>query len=98
MKYSTAEIQINLNAIKNYFLFLKQYCKKSEVAAMVKASSYGLGGKNRIVQMLRSLNCNNFFVANLNEALIIRKKFKDINIYVLNGLNKNEENIFLKKK
>ena len=44
--------------------------------------------------MLRSLNCNNFFVANLNEAIIIRKKFKDINIYVLNGLNKNEENIF----
>ena len=96
MKYSTAEIQINLKAIKNNYLFLKQYCKKSEVAAMVKASSYGLGGKNKIVQMLRSLKCNNFFVANLNEAIIIRNKFKDINIYVLNGLNKNEENIFFK--
>ena len=96
MKFSTAKIQINLKSIKNNYLFLKQYCKKSEVAAMVKASSYGLGGKNKIVHLLRSLKCNNFFVANLNEAITIRKKFNDINIYVLNGLNKNEENIFFK--
>ena len=96
MKFSTAKIQINLRSIKNNYLFLKQYCKKSEVAAMVKASSYGLGGKNKIVHLLRSLKCNNFFVANLNEAITIRKKFNDINIYVLNGLNKNEENIFFK--
>ena len=96
MKYSTAETTIDLRAIKSNYLFIKKFCSKAEIAASVKASSYGLGGENKIVKLLRNLKCKNFFVANLKEALTIRKKFKDITIYILNGLNKGEETIFLK--
>ncbi len=96
MKYSTPSLDINLNAVKQNYLAIKKYCKGSEVCGTVKASSYGLGGHNKIVTKLIKAGCNRFFVANLNEGIFIRKKFKKIIINVLNGLNKNEEKIFYK--
>ena len=95
MNYSTGQVSIDLKAIKNNYLFLRKFCNKSEVAATVKASSYGLGGENKIVETLVKNKCQNFFVANIVEAIKIRKKFKSINIFVLNGLHKNEEKTFL---
>lgn len=95
MNYSTGQVSIDLKAIKNNYLFLKKFCSTSEVAATVKASSYGLGGENKIVETLLKNKCKNFFVANIVEALKIRKKFKSINLFVLNGLHKNEEQTFL---
>lgn len=94
MNYSTGQVSIDLKAIKNNYLFLKKYCYPSNVAATVKASSYGLGGENKIVETLIKCNCKNFFVANIVEALKIRKKSKFINLFVLNGLNIKEEKIF----
>ena len=76
MKYSTAETTIDLKAIKSNYLFIKKYCSKAEVAASVKASGYGLEGQNKIVSLLRNLKCKNFFVANIKEALTIRKNLK----------------------
>jgi len=94
MDFSTGQVSIDLKAIKNNYLFLKKLCHPANVAATVKASSYGLGGENKIVETLFKNKCKNFFVANIVEALKIRKKFKLINIFVLNGLQKNEEQIF----
>lgn len=96
MNFSTGQVSIDLKAIKNNYLFIKNFCKPAIVAATVKASSYGLGGENKIVETLIKNKCKNFFVANIVEALKIRKKFKQINLFVLNGLHKNEEKIFLK--
>ena len=96
MHYSTGQVSIDLKAIKNNFLFLKKFCKPAEVAATVKASSYGLGGENKIVETLIKNKCKNFFIANIVEGLKIRKKFKKINLFVLNGLHKGEENTFFK--
>ena len=76
MKHSSGQVSINLTSIKNNYLFLKKFCKPSVVSATVKASSYGLGGANKIVASLVELKCKNFFVANVKEALQIRKKFK----------------------
>ena len=94
MNFSTGQVSIDLKAIKNNYLFIKNFCKPADIAATVKASSYGLGGENKIVETLIKNKCKNFFVANIIEALKIRKKFKYINLFVLNGLNKNEEKIF----
>ena len=94
MNFSTGQVAIDLKSIKHNYLFLKNFCKPAEIAATVKASSYGLGGENKIVETLVKVKCNKFFVANIVEALKIRKKFKSITIFVLNGLNKNEEKVF----
>ena len=96
MNYSSGQVSINLKSIKNNYLFLKKFCKPAEVSATVKASSYGLGGENKIVETLVKLQCKKFYVANVTEALKIRKKFKLIDIFVLNGLGINEEKIFFK--
>ena len=96
MKYSTPSLDINLDAVRHNYNVIKKYCKNSEVCGTVKASSYGLGGHNKIVNKLIKSGCKRFFVANINEGIFIRKKFKSIIINVLNGLNKNEEKIFYK--
>ncbi len=96
MKYSTPSLDINLNAVKHNYNLIKKYCGNSEVCGTVKASSYGLGGHNKIVNKLIKSGCKRFFVANINEGIFIRKKFKSITINVLNGLNKSEEKIFRK--
>ena len=96
MHYSTGQVSIDLKAIKNNYLFLKNFCKPAIVAATVKASSYGLGGENKIVETLMKNKCKNFFIANIVEGIKIRKKFKNINLFVLNGLHKGEEEIFFK--
>ena len=50
MKYSTPSLDINLNAVKHNYNIINKYCKNSEVCGTVKASSYGLGGHNKIVK------------------------------------------------
>ena len=96
MKYSTPTLDIDLNAVKQNYLTIKKFCKKSEVCGTVKASSYGLGGHNKIVTTLKNSGCKRFFVANINEGIFIRKKFKSIIINILNGLNRDEEKILYK--
>ena len=93
MKYSTPTLDINLNAVKQNYLTIKKFCNKSEICGTVKASSYGLGGHNKIVTTLKNVGCKRFFVANINEGIFIRKKFKSIIINILNGLNRGEEKI-----
>ena len=94
MKYSTPTLDINIKAVKHNYIVIKKFCKGAEICGTVKASSYGLGGHNNIVSGLIKSGCKRFFVANINEGIFIRKKFKSIIINVLNGLNKNEEKIF----
>jgi alanine racemase len=96
MKFSIPHVIIDLNAVKNNYLFLKKKVSPTKVAAMVKASSYGLGGQNKIVKKLVELGCKTFFVANINEGIKIRSAFKNVDINILNGLNKSEEKTFYK--
>lgn len=80
------------NIIKNYNK-LKSINSKVEVAACVKANAYGLGCI-KICKILLANGCNSFFVATSEEALSLRKKFKNINIFLLNGVN--DQNTCLK--
>jgi alanine racemase len=80
------------NIIKNYNK-LKNINSKVEVAACVKANAYGLDCI-KICKILLANGCNSFFVATSEEALSLRKKFKNINIFLLNGVN--DQNTCLK--
>ena len=79
-------LQINLKNIENNYNYLKSIAPNTIIAACVKANSYGLGS-GKICKILYKQNCRDFFVATLEEALSLRKKYKNVNIYILNGIN-----------
>ena len=84
-----AVLEINSkNLIKNYKTISK-YSNKSLTGAVIKANAYGLGDIE-IYKKLYKAGCRNFFLATLNEAINIRKKYLSSNIYTLNGLENNE--------
>lgn len=65
------ELTIDLKRIaENYRFLLSQ--AKSEVGAVLKADAYGLGAE-KIAPLLQQLGCKKFFVANLSEAIALRK-------------------------
>ena len=85
-KKENAVLQINLKNIKNNYNYLKKNAPSTIIAACVKANSYGLGS-DKICKVLYEKNCRSFFVATLEEALSLRRKYKHIEIYLLNGVN-----------
>ena len=91
------ELTINLKAIADNFLVIKQYTK-AKVSAVLKANAYGLGAKV-IANKLYEVGCRDFWVAYLNEALALRQVLsQDCNIYVLQGFNPNEIDILKQYK
>ena len=85
-KTYNAILQINLKNIENNYNYLKKNAPNTIIAACVKANSYGLGS-NEICKALYKKNCRDFFVATLEEALLLRRKYKYVDIYMLNGVN-----------
>ena len=85
-KKFNARLQINLKNIEKNYNYLKKNAPNTTIAACVKANSYGLGS-DEICKVLYEKNCRSFFVATLEEALLLRKKYKYVNIYLLNGIN-----------
>ena len=85
-KHYNAILQINLKNIENNYNYLKNITPNSTIAACVKANSYGLGS-NVICKSLYKLKCRDFFVATVDEALSLRLSYKNINIYLLNGVS-----------
>ena len=86
LKQYNAVLQINLKNIENNYNYLKKITPNSTIAACVKANSYGLGS-SVICKSLYKLKCRDFFVATTDEALSLRQSYKNINIYLLNGVN-----------
>lgn len=84
-----AILEVNLNKIINNYNKLKSLSGSAKCAAVVKANCYGLGDKE-ICLKLEKENCQDFFVATINEAISLRKYIKEANIYILNGPNQNE--------
>ena len=80
---SNAKLFIKLDVIKKNYKYLSSF--KNNVAASVKANCYGLGLKP-ICESLISQGCKNFFVADAQEAIKLRSLFKEINIFVLGGV------------
>ena len=88
-------IKINIkNIIKNY-KFFRNKKKNLLVAPTIKANAYGMGCQ-KIFETLYKEGCRNFFVATIEEALKIIKKNKKVNIYVLNGIQNYNLDLFSK--
>ena len=91
-------LEINLKNLRfNYSKIKKKVSKKTAVAATVKADGYGLGS-HEVVKSLIKEKCNVFFVATLDEAILLRRKFKQIEIQVLNGFHSERVKFLLTRR
>ena len=85
---------VHLQSIKENY---HKICKKiypTQVAAVVKDNAYGLGAK-KVVQTLYP-ECKSFFVAYAKEGALIRPLAPEANIFILQGIGKNDLNIVKK--
>ena len=78
-------VTIDVGGLRRNFQTFRDLSPNAEVAAVVKADAYGCGLKG-IVPALWDMGCRTFFVAHLDEGIVLRKQIKSGAIYVLNGL------------
>jgi len=95
MTSASAILTIDLAAIRENYLTLRQLMAPGEVSGVVKADAYGLG-ICPVARTLREAGCRLFFTATLEEALRLRRELPDpaVEIGVLNGLLAGEEDRF----
>ncbi|WP_341756639.1 MULTISPECIES: alanine racemase [unclassified Candidatus Tisiphia] len=90
MQNARCTLEIDLAKIRTNYRIISEICKNSEVAAVVKANSYGLGADN-IAPALQLENCQNFFVNSVNEGIALRKVLgSKSNIFVFHGVFYND--------
>lgn len=79
------KIEISLDQIKSNWTALN-FASNGKAAAVVKADAYGFG-MTRITKTLINAGCKYFYVANLDEAIQLRKEItnQDIRIAVFEG-------------
>lgn len=92
--FSASKLKIDLQAIVDNYNILNIKTHYTTVASVIKANAYGLGVEE-IAPILRTAGCNDFFVATIDEALVVRKILpKKCKIAVFNGVLKGEEDVF----
>jgi len=74
---------INKNNIIYNSKIISNKSKKSKIFPVIKANAYGMGVIS-ITNILIELGYKNIFLANIAEGIEVRKKFKSLNIYILN--------------
>ena len=91
-------LNISLEGIKYNWTALNN-ASKGKAAAVIKANSYGMG-MLQIAKKLNEAGCSYFYVANLDEAINLRKRFdsKKISIAVFEGFFEGSELIYFKNK
>lgn len=89
-------LTINTQALASNYATVKAISGETEIGVMLKANSYGIGA-DIVLNTLYPLGARNFFVAYLDEAVKVKKfaQQDNINIYVLQDLNKENYKIFL---
>ena len=90
MRSSSCTLEIDLSKIQQNYHILSNICGSSKVAAVVKANAYGLGA-GMVAPALELAGATDFFVAKLEEGIVLRAHLKSsANIYVLNGVFSEE--------
>jgi alanine racemase len=89
-----AVLDIDLAAIVANWRTLCARHPGGKVAGVVKADAYGLGALH-VAPALHAAGCRHFFVALLDEALLIRPLLPDALVGVLNGLIPGSEDAFV---
>lgn len=80
-----AILTIDLAALRANWQSLRDRLKGAECAGVVKADAYGLG-LEPVARALASAGCRVFFVAQLEEGIVLRAHLPQAEIHVLNGL------------
>ncbi len=76
---------IDINDILHNYRYIKNLYPESVAAAVVKANSYGMD--QPVIQALNACGCQDFFVANSQEAITTRSLVDtESRIYILHGL------------
>lgn len=92
-QYASTDLTIDISAILHNYNYLKSAASGATVACVVKADAYGLGVAE-IASNLAKAGCGHFFVANLDEALALRKIVTNADIFVLHGIFSGQEHEF----
>lgn len=83
---NAAILTIDLDAIAGNYRLLQRQVGRAACAAAVKADGYGLGAI-QVAPALYRAGCRDFFVATLDEGLVLREVVgRDARVYILNGL------------
>lgn len=87
-------LNISLNKIKSNWIALNA-ASQGKAAAVIKANAYGLG-MNKIAKALVEVGCNYFYVANIDEAIELRKEntSNKISIAIFEGFFEGSELIY----
>ena len=93
MPDALAWLTIDLNAVVANWQALRSRMRSKQCAAVVKADAYGLG-LEKVGPALYAAGCRLFFVAQLQEAVTLRRLLPTGEIAVLNGLGPNEASEF----
>jgi len=94
MSHTNSILTINLKAIADNYRVLCNAAQGSVCAAVVKANAYGLG-MLEVVPVLVAAGCKDFFVATLDEGVLLRGLLPAGNIYVLHGVQARQESYFI---
>ena len=95
LENSAAMLTIDLSAITRNYQTLNNQSSGADCAAVVKANAYGLGMDQVAPAIFNHTNCKTFFVANLIEAVALRKLLPTAIIYVFNGLFTDQVETFI---
>ncbi len=90
----TPTLTVSLPAIVANWEWLSSRFTGEECAAVVKANAYGLG-MIPVATALEAAGCGIFFVATLEEAILLRETLPDVRIVVFHGVQANEEDAFV---
>ena len=83
---ASGRLSIDLAALKRNYRLIAGLVAPARVAPVVKADAYGLGAF-AVSKVLRKAGCTHFFVAQLEEALALKRQLPvDVTLMVLNGL------------
>ncbi|MCR9255169.1 MAG: alanine racemase [Alphaproteobacteria bacterium] len=87
-------LRIDLDAIAANWTLLDRHAERAEVGAVVKANGYGLGIEP-VAKALHAAGARRFFVATLNEGVILRSHLAAAEIVVLNGVLAGDEELMV---
>ena len=89
-KINKKSIFISKDNLSYNYKLIQRHVKKSKVISVIKGDGYG-HGLLECCRILKSSNCNDFYVARLDDALRLRENNKNINIYLLSGIIKKND-------
>lgn len=88
-----ARLTIDLSALAENWRLLNARNAPGKAGAVIKADAYGIGIETA-APALHEAGCRTFFVAHVSEAVRVRAKLPDAEIFVLNGLAAGDIDIY----